>query len=98
MKLYIQHKKTYRYSESIQLLPHIIKLKPKNTINQTVQNFKLNIVPRPHVIDTRLDIDDSIIQYIYFEKKCSIILYQYNDYFETSGYNLVILMITFVNF
>ncbi|NJN24212.1 MAG: transglutaminase family protein [Acaryochloridaceae cyanobacterium RL_2_7] len=55
MRLHINHRTIYEYEEPVVLLPHIIRLTPRQDSYQTVQNFSLDITPQPKFLSQAFD-------------------------------------------
>src|ERR1700677_2515411 len=75
MKLRIQHRTTYNYSEPVSFGPHKIMIRPREGHDLHIENSVLNIVPA-HSIHWIRDVDGNSIAKIDFtEKAAQLMIY-----------------------
>lgn len=67
MRLKINHLTTYRYSNPVALTPHMLRLRPRSTSHQRVEQFQLQMSPQPQHLLILDSIDDSLFHRLYFE-------------------------------
>ncbi len=67
MRYQISHTTTYRYDESVQLQPHIIRLLPRSDSWQTLQSFSLLVTPMPLEQSHYTDLDGNHLVKLWFD-------------------------------
>lgn len=62
----ISHTTTYTYSQSVNLEPHIIRLRPRSDGWQTLQDFALDVTPEPIGQSQVIDLDGNAVIKVWF--------------------------------
>ncbi len=57
MQYQITHATTYKYDRPVQLAPHLIRLRPRCDVAQSLNSFELTILPKPIKITENIDLD-----------------------------------------
>jgi transglutaminase-like putative cysteine protease len=57
MQYQITHETTYKYDRPVRLAPHLIRLRPRSDVAQTLNSFELKILPEPIQIVENIDLD-----------------------------------------
>lgn len=57
MQYQITHATTYKYDRPVQLAPHLIRLRPRCDVAQSLNSFELTILPKPIRITENIDLD-----------------------------------------
>jgi transglutaminase-like putative cysteine protease len=65
----ITHITTYTYDRTVQLAPHIIRLRPRADVTQTLHKFELKIDPSPQQILEHIDLDGNSLINILFDNR-----------------------------
>jgi transglutaminase-like putative cysteine protease len=68
MRYKIIHTTTYHYSKRVELEPHIIRLRSRSCVFQTLDNFSLEITPQPTGISEILDWEGNSIIKAWFNQ------------------------------
>ncbi len=67
MRFIIQHHTHYRYSQSIQLGPQLLRFSPRNDSLQNVINHEIQIAPVPSGSNEYLDLEGNRVKQVWFE-------------------------------
>jgi transglutaminase-like putative cysteine protease len=67
MRYQIAHITTYRYDQPVQLLPHVVRLRPRSDGWQSLQQFAVQITPEPSGITQINDLDGNVLTHIWFD-------------------------------
>jgi transglutaminase-like putative cysteine protease len=62
----ISHNTTYTYDRPVTLSPHVIRLRPRSDITQTLHQFSLTVSPIPQRISESVDLDGNSITKAWF--------------------------------
>jgi transglutaminase-like putative cysteine protease len=62
----ISHNTTYTYDRPVTLAPHVIRLRPRSDISQTLDQFSLTVSPIPQRISESVDLDGNSITKVWF--------------------------------
>lgn len=57
MRYKIHHTTTYTYNRPVTLAPHIIRLRPRCDVTQSLQSFSVEITPQPSQLFETVDLD-----------------------------------------
>jgi transglutaminase-like putative cysteine protease len=57
MQYQITHATTYKYDRPVQLAPHLIRLRPRCDVAQSLNSFELTLSPKPIRITENIDLD-----------------------------------------
>jgi len=71
MRYSITHTTTYRYSEPVALQAHTLRLCPRSDSWQTLDNFKLQIIPTPLKTSDYTDLDGNRLIKVWFDPQPS---------------------------
>lgn len=66
MRYHIHHTTTYSYDRPVTLTPHVVRLRPRCDVTQSLLNFSLEVDPTPIQIIENIDLDGNSIFYLYF--------------------------------
>ena len=69
MRIEIQHKIFYNYSEPVFLEPHTVRMTPRSDPFQTLESHDLFIEPEPAGISRKLSLEANIAHHIWFNDK-----------------------------
>jgi transglutaminase-like putative cysteine protease len=67
MTYQITHSTTYRYERPVRLATHLIRLRPRCDVSQTLNSFDLSIVPAPLRIVENIDLDGNNQLKVWFD-------------------------------
>ncbi|MGG6296692.1 transglutaminase family protein [Leptolyngbya sp. AN02str] len=67
MKYSITHTTTYQYTRPVTLAPHIVRLRPRCDVTQTLHRFDLKVTPEPTRITDWVDLDGNNLLHLYFD-------------------------------
>lgn len=79
----IVHTTLYTYSKSVELTPHLVRLRPRSDAFQTLQNFAIDVVPEPKGISEIVDLNGNDILKLWFEKPTSELKIKVSSLVET---------------
>ncbi|NJN49053.1 MAG: transglutaminase family protein, partial [Alkalinema sp. RL_2_19] len=68
MRYNIVHQTTYTYDRSVQLFPHIVRLRPRSDGWQTLQQFQIQVEPEPMGLTHVNDLDGNIATHLWFDQ------------------------------
>ncbi|MFN3851359.1 MAG: transglutaminase domain-containing protein [Spirosomataceae bacterium] len=74
MKLQVEHQLLYRYSNEVFLSPHYIYLTPKTSPHQILNDYWLEISPKPNLLFKNTDAEGNTQQIAYFNQSCNLLL------------------------
>lgn len=74
MHYFVSHTTVYQYDRPVSLSPHVIRLRPRADLTQTVSNFTLDIAPAPTQVIENIDLDGNNILIAYFSSELLITL------------------------
>ncbi|HIK55144.1 MAG TPA: transglutaminase family protein [Synechococcales cyanobacterium M55_K2018_004] len=66
MRYKIHHTTTYTYNRPVTLAPHIIRLRPRCDVTQSLQSFSVEITPQPSQLFETVDLDGNNLLVAYF--------------------------------
>ncbi len=69
IKVAISHKTTYKFDRMVEILPHIIRLRPAPHGRTPVQSYSLNILPKDHFINWQQDPFANYLARVVFPKR-----------------------------
>lgn len=69
MRYFIQHQTTYTYSQSVELLPHTIRLRPRVSGSQLLHQFSCQISPLPENQTLVLDVEGNSVIYLWWGRQ-----------------------------
>jgi transglutaminase-like putative cysteine protease len=67
MRYKIFHTTTYRYAQTVSLMPHILRLRPRCDVMQKLLTFQLDIDPKPVNLSQMVDLDGNAIAKVWFD-------------------------------
>ncbi len=67
MRYRIAHTTTYTYDRPVQLLPHVVRLRPRSDGWQSLHEFHMQVTPAPKGISHINDLDGNVITHLWFE-------------------------------
>ncbi|MCP9886413.1 transglutaminase family protein [Cyanobium sp. ATX 6A2] len=67
MRIEVEHRTSYRYSEPVQLGPHILRLRPRAQSGQRELHFRLRIEPAPSLQLEALDAEGNRVTRLWFD-------------------------------
>ncbi|MFM2303546.1 MAG: hypothetical protein RLZZ135_955 [Cyanobacteriota bacterium] len=65
----ITHTTTYTYDRAVQLAPHLLRLRPRADVVQTLHKFELIIEPQPQQILENIDLDGNNLINVLFDDR-----------------------------
>ncbi|WP_019498199.1 transglutaminase family protein [Pseudanabaena sp. PCC 6802] len=83
MRYKIFHATTYSYAQTVSLLPHMLRLRPRCDIMQKLLHFQLDIDPEPANLSQIVDLDGNAIAQIWFEQPTQYLTVQASSEVET---------------
>ncbi|MES2798244.1 MAG: transglutaminase N-terminal domain-containing protein, partial [Bacteroidota bacterium] len=87
MKITIKHNLTYEYSGEVSLDPHVIYLFPKVSECLILQNFKIEIYPKPSQIYQNVDLEGNIQTVAFFNQKTDRLVFDALINVQTLSFN-----------
>ncbi|MBD2464107.1 transglutaminase family protein [Oscillatoria sp. FACHB-1407] len=66
MRYSIVHTTTYTYDRPVSLLPHVVRLRPRCDVTQSLRHFSVEVKPDPLQITENVDLDGNSILKIWF--------------------------------
>jgi transglutaminase-like putative cysteine protease len=69
MQYKIQHQTKYKYSRSLLLKPHLIRLRPQSNSWQKLQSFQIEIDPKPIGFSEFIDLDGNDLIRVWFDRE-----------------------------
>ncbi|WP_448562732.1 transglutaminase family protein [Trichothermofontia sp.] len=67
MRYHIVHRTTYRYSQPVELEPHVVRLRPRSDLSQTLHAFQLGVDPPATHTTQQVDLDGNNLLHLRFE-------------------------------
>lgn len=67
MRYHIVHRTTYRYSQPVELEPHLVRLRPRSNLSQTLHAFELAVDPPATHTTEWVDLDGNNLLQLRFE-------------------------------
>ncbi len=67
MQYQITHVTTYKYDRPVQLAPHLVRLRPRCDVAQSLNSFILTILPEPIRITENIDLDGNNYIKVWFD-------------------------------
>lgn len=83
----IKHLLTYKYSEAVNLEPHVLYLHPRKSSLLTINSFTLEVNPRPIQISKNLDPEGNIQNILFFKEPTDFLQIEMNALVETTEFN-----------
>jgi transglutaminase-like putative cysteine protease len=68
MRYRVKHSTTYEYREPVSFSQHVVRLKPRQVMNQQCESYELSITPPPRRIETHLDYFANYVAFVSIEK------------------------------
>ena len=87
MKFKIIHDTSYQFTSKIFLEPHYLRLKPKYTPHQTLQDFTLTISPKPVGLSLQVDEESNLIHFCWFDVLTDLLHIRSASIVGTEPYN-----------
>lgn len=66
LRYQIVHETTYSYTRPVALLPHVLRLRPRCDLTQSLRSFSLEVEPTPVQITETIDLDGNALMGLYF--------------------------------
>ena len=67
MRIRVQHRTSYRYSGTVGLEPHVIRLRPRTDASIRLVDYALSIDPAPRIQADNLDPEGNVITHTWFD-------------------------------
>lgn len=67
MRIHILHISRYRYPSAVQLLPHTLRLRPREEPAQKLLSHRIEVLPEQHHQSYVIDADSNLIERVWFE-------------------------------
>lgn len=83
MRYKIFHATTYNYAQTVSLLPHMVRLRPRCDVMQKLLNFQLDIDPKPANLSEIVDLDGNAIAQVWFDQPTHHLTVQASSEVET---------------
>jgi transglutaminase-like putative cysteine protease len=87
MRYQIQHFTKYKYSRSLLLKPHIIRLRPRSNSWQQVLSFQIDIEPKPIGFSEYIDLDGNDLIKVWFDRATDFLTIETKIEIETYAVN-----------
>jgi transglutaminase-like putative cysteine protease len=65
----ISHITTYTYDRAVRLAPHVLRLRPRSDVTQTLDDFSLHIDPTPQQLSENIDLDGNNFILVWFDDR-----------------------------
>lgn len=69
MLYHLTHRTTYRYARPVSLAPHLLRLRPRGDVAQSLRSFSLTISPEPERSSENIDLDGNAAMKLWFPEE-----------------------------
>jgi transglutaminase-like putative cysteine protease len=83
MRYKIFHTTSYSYAQTVSLLPHMLRLRPRCDVMQRLLHFQLDIDPKPTNLSEMIDLDGNAIAQVWFDRPTHHLAVQASSEVET---------------
>ncbi|MGC9528441.1 MAG: transglutaminase family protein [Limnospira sp.] len=83
MNYKITHTTTYSYTRAVELMPHIVRLRPRSDAFQTLREFAIAVEPEPKGVSEIVDLDGNDIVKLWFAEPTAELKVKVNSEVET---------------